>query len=251
MSNEYVEYIKKPLTKGQCEIGIHVHAWNNPPLYELKGKYNGNPYLIEYPDDVMYAKFKATYDLIYERLGVKVKSHRSGRWAMDDRYFKLLENFEITCDCSYTPGVSWAKAEGETVLGGSDYSKVPKNTHMVGKILEVPATVRHYNHYLSGGSLKHKLRTIVKGGLIWFRPALSSLSDMKKLMEDVDAESNNNYLEFMIHSSELMPGGSPYFKDSNAIDKMYDTMDELFAYARKLGYEGETLESYTNRFLKK
>ena len=55
----------------------------------------------------------------------------------------------------------------------------------------------------------------------------------------------------MIHSSELMPGGSPYFNDSNAIDKMYDTMDELFAFARKLGYEGETLESYTKQFLKK
>lgn len=74
---------------------------------------------------------------------------------------------------------------------------------------------------------------------------------MKKLMKDVDAEPGNNYLEFMIHSSELMPGGSPYFIDSNAIDKMYATMDELFAYARKLGYEGETLESYTIRFLKK
>lgn len=79
MSDEYVDYIKKPLAKGQCEIGIHVHAWNNPPFYELNGKYNGNPYLIEYPDDVMHAKFKAIYDLIYERLGVKVKSHRSGR----------------------------------------------------------------------------------------------------------------------------------------------------------------------------
>lgn len=251
MSDEYVDYIKKPLAKGQCEIGIHVHAWNNPPFYELNGKYNGNPYLIEYPDDVMHAKFKAIYDLIYERLGVKVKSHRSGRWAMDDRYFKLLEDFEITCDCSYTPGVSWGKAEGETVLGGSDYSKVPWGAHLVGNILEVPATVRHYDHYLSGGRLKHQLRTFVKGGSIWFRPALSSLSDMKKLMKDVDAEPGNNYLEFMIHSSELMPGGSPYFIDSNAIDKMYATMDELFAYARKLGYEGETLESYTIRFLKK
>lgn len=251
MSDEYVDYIKKPLAKGQCEIGIHVHAWNNPPFYELNGKYNGNPYLIEYPDDVMHAKFKAIYDLIYERLGVKVKSHRSGRWAMDDRYFKLLEDFEITCDCSYTPGVSWGKAEGETVLGGSDYSKVPWGAHLVGNILEVPATVRHYDHYLSGGGLKHQLRTFVKGGSIWFRPALSSLSDMKKLMKDVDAEPGNNYLEFMIHSSELMPGGSPYFIDSNAIDKMYATMDELFAYARKLGYEGETLESYTIRFLKK
>lgn len=250
-SNEYVNYIKEPLAKGQCEVGIHVHAWNNPPLYDLKSQYHGNPYLIEYPDDVMRAKFKTTYDLIQERLGVQVKSHRSGRWAMDERYFRMLEEFGVTCDCSYTPGVSWTTSEGETVPGGSDYRNVPKGAHMIGNVLELPATVRRYRHYLSGGSLKHLLRTMLKGGAIWFRPALSSLADMKKLMNDVDAESGNDYLQFMIHSSELMPGGSPYFKDAAAIHKMYDTMEQVFAYVRELGYEGETLESYTTRYMKK
>lgn len=72
---------------------------------------------------------------------------------------------------------------------------------------------------------------------------------MKKLMKDVDAESGNDYLEFMIHSSELMPGGSPYFKDEEAINLMYGTMDQLFSYACELGYEGETIESYTKRYL--
>ena len=249
MSTEYVNYIKEPLSKGQCEIGIHVHAWNNPPLYELKGKYNGNPYLIEYPDEVMREKFKTTYDLIQQRLGVKVKSHRSGRWAMDERYFRLLEEFGITCDCSYTPGVTWASAVGETTIGGSDYRNVPKGAHMVGNVLELPVTVRHYSHYLSmGGSLRHNIKTMIIGGTIWLRPALSSLSEMKKLVEDVDVEIGNDYLEFMIHSSELMPGGSPYFKDEIDINHMYYSMDQLFAYIRELGYEGEKLESYTNRY---
>ena len=251
MSDEYVDYIKEPLSKGQCEIGIHIHAWNNPPLYDLRGKYNGNPYLIEYPDEVMREKFKTTYDLIEERLGVKVKSHRSGRWAMDDRYFLLLEEFDVTCDCSYTPGVSWLNVAGETIPDGSDYRNVNKKAHMIGNVVEVPASVRHYSHYLSSGSVKHQLRTLIKGGAIWFRPALSSLSDMQKLMKDIDAEQGNDYLEFMIHSSELMPGGSPYFKDEAAIDNMYDTMDKIFAFAKELGYEGETLESYTNRYLQK
>lgn len=252
MSDEYVKYIKSVLKDGKCEVGIHVHAWNNPPLYDLKGKFNGNPYLIEYPDDVMREKFKITYNLIYQRLGVKVKSHRSGRWAMDDRYFRLLEEFGITCDCSFTPGVSWTASEGETIPGGSDYRKVPKGAHMVFGVLELPTTVRHYSRYISkNGSLKHNLRTMIKGGDIWLRPALSSLSDMKKLINDVDAEPDCNYLEFMIHSSELMPGGSPYFKTKKDIDKMYETIDQLFNYVRELGYFGDTLESYTNKYLKK
>ena len=249
MSDDYVNYIKGPLAKGQCEVGIHVHAWNNPPLYQLDAKYNGNPYLIEYPDEIMRAKFKTTYDLIEKRLGIKVKSHRSGRWAMDDRYFKLLEDFGIICDCSYTPGVSWAKAEGETILGGSDYCNVPKVAHMVGDVLEVPATVRSYSHYLAGGSLKHKLRAAIKGGSIWLRPALSCLSDMKKVAKDVMEEDCSDYLEFMVHSSELMPGGSPYFTTEQQVNILYEKMESLFKFVQSLGYEGETLESYANRHI--
>lgn len=249
MSDEYVNYINDPLAKGQCEIGIHVHAWNNPPLYQLDAKYNGNPYLIEYPDNVMRAKFKTTYDLIEQRLGVRVKSHRSGRWAMDDRYFKLLEEFGVKCDCSYTPGVSWAKAEGETVSGGSDYRNVPKDAHMVGNVLEVPASVRIYPRYIAGGSLKHRLRATLKGGTIWLRPAMSCLADMKKLAKDIACEESNDYLEFMIHSSELMPGGSPYFKTSESIEIMYANMEALFKYVTELGYKGETLEQYAQRHL--
>lgn len=250
MSDKYVDYIKDILREGQCEIGIHIHAWNNPPLYRLDSKYSGNPYLIEYPEDVMRAKFKKTYDLIKQKLGVKVKSHRSGRWAMNDRYFKLLEEFEIVCDCSYTPTISWDSAAGCTVSSGSDYRNVPMDAHWIENVFEVPVTIRRYNHYLSSGSLLHKLKTVIKGGHIWLRPALCQLADMKKLAYDVSKEKGNDYLEFMIHSSELMPGGSPYFTDEHQIDQLYKKMDSLFGYISSLGYIGETLESYTYRHQK-
>ena len=247
MSDEYVGYIKGILSEGQCEVGIHIHAWNNPPLYSLNAKYSGNPYLIEYPDEVMRAKFKETYDLIEQRLGVKAKSHRSGRWAMDNRYFKLLEEFGVVCDCSYTPTVTWDSAEGSTIPSGSDYRNVPKDSHWIGNIFEVPVTIRHYNHYLASGPLTHRLKVAIKGGRIWIRPALCSLSDMKKLVLDVSKEKGNDYLEFMIHSSELMPGGSPYFTSECQIEQLYKKMESLFQYIKSLGYVGETLESYTNR----
>lgn len=250
MSEEFVRTMKPYVQKGLCEIGIHIHAWNNPPRYDLNGLYDGNPYLLEYPYEVKRDKFATTYNLIVKCLGVKPVSHRSGRWAMDDRYFKLLEEFGVIVDCSYTPGVSWLSAKGETVPGGSDYRKVPKGAHLVGNILELPATVRRYGHYVTKGSLKHQLRALIKGGVIWLRPALSPLFEMKKLMKDVDEEQGDDYLEFMIHSSELMPGGSPYFKDILSVDKMYETMNQVFTYARELAYEGETLKEYAIRYNK-
>ena len=83
---------------------------------------------------------------------------------------------------------------------------------MVGNVLEVPASVRHYTRYLSkDGNIKHRIRTILKSGESWLRVALTILNDMKKFITDIDAKSFNDHLEFMVHSSELMHGRSLYF----------------------------------------
>ena len=77
---------------GACEIGVHLHAWNNPPSYPLRKTYEGQDYLIEYPEEIMRAKFDAVYSLIKSKTGntPPLVSHRAGRWAMNGVYF----NFE-------------------------------------------------------------------------------------------------------------------------------------------------------------
>jgi hypothetical protein len=40
----------------------------------------------------------------------------------------------------------------------------------------------------------------------------------------------NGYVEFMLHSSEFMPGGSPTFKDEAAIEGLYRDLEELFEW---------------------
>ncbi len=54
---------------GACEIGVHLHAWNNPPSYPLRKMYEGQDYLIEYPEEIMRAKFDAVYSLIKSKTG--------------------------------------------------------------------------------------------------------------------------------------------------------------------------------------
>lgn len=243
-SDVFIKEAREWLQKGTCEIGVHLHAWNNPPFHQLDGPYNGNPYLIEYPVEVMREKFKVVYDLIVKNFGINPVSHRSGRWAMDERYFKILEEFGIKVDCSYTPGIDWSSFNGIT-KGGSDYRTVKNTSHYIGNVYEVPATVRNFRNCLNG-SLKHRIKSMIKGEDVWLRPALSSLSVMKKLMTNVNREKDTDVLEFMIHSSELMPNGSPYFKTEHDINKLYQTMEEVFAYAKKLQYEGIALNEYAN-----
>lgn len=239
----FVKFAKKEQEEGNCEVGIHIHAWNNPPLYELNGKCYGNPYLIEYPKHVMREKFEVAYNLIKEKFGKAPVTHRAGRWIMNDDYFKLLEEYNIKVDCSYTPGVSWLNTEGETVTGGCDYRNVFDSSHYIGKVLEVPVTIRK-THFKKGGSWKSRLKGLVLGTNIWLRPAMSSLQDMMNLLCRVMEEPECDYVEFMIHSSELMAGGSPYFKTDESIEKLYDDMNNLFSKAVSLGYKGISLDEY-------
>lgn len=241
-SDEFIREAKAWLTKGTCEIGVHLHAWNNPPYHSLKGTYSGNPYLIEYPEDVMRAKFKVIYDLIVDRFGVKPISHRAGRWAMDDRYFSILKEFDIKIDCSYTPGIDWGGCKGIT-CGGSDYSYETDEVRDVHGILEVPATIRKFRNF-GNGSFKHRIKSLLTGEYVWLRPASSSASCMKRVLDMVEKEGKQDYVEFMLHSSELMPDGSPYFIDEKSIEAEYQAIEEVFKYAVHLGYTGCTLAEY-------
>ena len=241
-SDVFISEAKKWLEKDTCEIGVHLHAWNNPPYYKLQGEYNENSYLIEYPEEIMRAKFKVIYDLIVKNFGVKPISHRAGRWAMDDRYFKIFKDFDIKIDCSYTPGIDWTSSKGVT-MGGSDYSKESKGIQYINGVLEVPATTRFYRSCLNG-SIKHRIKTLLKGEYVWLRPALSSLQGMKKVIDIIDKETDIDFVEFMIHSSEVMPNGSPYFTSINAIEREYEIMNLLFAYAKSKGFVGSTLAEY-------
>lgn len=238
----FVSYAREWIKKGTCEIGVHLHAWNNPPIIELQGPYNGNPYLIEYVKHIMNEKFEVLFNLLKDRFNIEPISHRAGRWAMDERYFRILKSFGIKVDCSYTPGVNWNLSKGVT-RGGTDYTLQPQSLQWIDGVLEVPATIRRFRNCMNG-TFKHRLKSFIFGEDVWLRPAMSSLSSMKKVLDVVYNEKDVDFIEFMIHSSELMPNGSPYFKTEDAVEKEYSTMEALFKYAKENGFEGVTLKEY-------
>ena len=48
---------------------------------------------------------------------------------------------------------------------------------------------------------------------------------------DEAREQGSPYVQFMLHSSELMPGGSPTFPTESRIEKLYDDLEALFEAA--------------------
>lgn len=242
-----VGYLKQRMKSGECEVGMHLHAWSTPPQHVIDFSGNGRPYLIEYSKEIMEMKIKKITDFLEERFETKMISHRAGRWAINDEYIGLLAKYGYKVDCSITPGIDWRKQLGNSI-GGCDYRNECEDIGRVGKkgeILEVPMTVRRIkdfslnmeNGVVCGG--KRFLQGLV-GRKIWLRPSICSVSDIIRLIDEED-KRGRGYLEFMMHSSEFMPGGSPYYKTEEAIDAMYEVLDTIFSKIRGLGYEGSTL----------
>ena len=251
MGPDYVEFIKNVEKNQTGELGMHLHAWNSPPLYKLPIANDGQPYLIEYPKNIMEEKVKFLTDLIYEKTGIRPISHRAGRWAMNQEYFNIIGKYGYKIDCSVTPGIDWSHIVGRTKdSAGSNYKNCPHSIYNVElpertKLTEVPVSILLSHRYFCdvNAPIKKQIKKIwhsIKGYPIWLRPNGSNLKEMKYLLR-CHTKTDDPYVMFMLHSSELMPSGSPSFKTDNQIEALYRDIAEVFDYAKALGYEGSTL----------
>ncbi len=259
MANDsfFADYFKDKAHNNLCEIGMHLHAWNSPPEYFLgtrKDIVPGAPYLIEYTDEAMFEKVSFLTDFLEKTFEIKPITHRSGRWATNQKYFEVLNELGYKMDCSVTPLMDWSKAPGQSDNScGTNYSEFPNLPYIIKNtsILEIPVTIRE-NHRLRSlkdcgirKSLK-KIKEAYNGyGPVWLRPRnyKENLEDMLYLVDKVYNEKKTDYLMFMLHSSEFMPDGSPSFKTVEDIELLYSNLEVLFKHISK-NYRGCTFKEY-------
>lgn len=258
----FVEYAKNWLAEDRCEIGMHLHAWNSPPLYELEKRDDIKPgdcsFLIEYPEDIIREKVEFLTDYLEAQFGVKPVVHRAGRWTTNQYYFDVLNEFGYIADCSVTPGMDMSAARGFTEGShGTDYSDYPVNPYIIPNtgLLEVPMTVRENHTVKTDGNkrLRHKARNIYKAwkgrGPIWLRPSGNNLKEMLYLADRVLKEKQTDYLMFMLHTSEMMPGCSKAFPTEESIENMYSDLERLFKKVFE-NFRGCTIGDYVRNKMK-
>jgi hypothetical protein len=169
--------------------------------------------------------------------------------------------FGYQVDCSVTPNVSWrSRAGAPGGRGGSDYRRCPQSPYFVddddprrpglAPLLEVPMTIRRRGDRPSGWLAQHadehpllwRLVDRIRPLTLWLRPNGRNRRSLIWLIDTVAGEGHS-HAEFMLHSSELMPGGSPTFPDEAAIERLYEDLECLFAAA--LGrFAGATLAEF-------
>ena len=232
------------LKKGNLEIGAHEHAWNQPPYFPLiKHPVKRElPYLNEYPRFLIREKLRCLTNTLEDVFQHRITSHRGGRWCLNRMIAEELIELGYIVDCTCTPGVSWRDDPGWSVFShGTDWTRCRNRPFYINvdhdritrRLLEIPMSI-------------FDLRGT--GHLSWLRPNLTNRTEMLEIIKYI-SDSNYGFAEFMLHSSELMPGGSPTFNNNGKIEKLYQDIDEVFSFANSLGYRGMSLSDYAMRLV--
>jgi hypothetical protein len=249
----YEEFAHDVLDRDAGEIGMHLHAWNSPPIVPLTEDDNKHhPYLIEFPEPILREKVKVMTHTLEENLGVKMLSHRAGRFSFNEVYARALIDHGYLVDGSVTPHVSWKGYPGDpNGAGGTDFTNFPEQAYFLdprdirrrgaSTLLEIPVTVtapwfsapvRGLRGALCALPLGKKVANRLFPTRAWLYPKGNNHRWLPRLLQAVQ-QRGSDFAEFMIHSSELMPSGSPNFPTTASIDRLYETLEHLFALAAR------------------
>lgn len=247
MANDDVmkELGRAGLKRGTLEIGAHEHAWNSPPYFPLLKSpiKRGKAYLGEYPRLIIRKKLEYLTQTLEDTFQCPITSHRGGRWCLNAIIVSELERLGYMVDCTCTPGRNWSKYPGWTIGSkGTDWSSFENRPFMLGysiagkkkksSIIEIPVT-----------SVKKEKNGVMK----WFRPNGRNLMELLGIL-DYLYEQKAPYIEFMLHSSELMPGGSPTFMRNCQIEKLYNDLEVLFSALHEYGFFGVGLSDFASKY---
>jgi len=265
---ELRELAADAVQRRQAEIGMHLHAWSTPPHVPLSEDDSRHmPYLIEYPRPQMAAKIRALTQKLEDTFGVPITSHRAGRWGLDATYARLLAEQGYQVDCSVTPGVSWTSSRGDPRRGGGpSYAGYPFAAYRLdlddirvpgsSALVEVPVTTFPQRHAAAiewarrraqGSPVAAMTVERVFPSALWLRPDGRNGGRLPRLLRAALAD-RRDYVQFMLHSSELMPGGSPRFATARSVEALYEDLERLFSAAADT-FDGRTLGEYRDHWV--
>jgi hypothetical protein len=225
---------------GRCEIGTHLHPWTSPPF--RPEDLSGHTYPHNLPPELLDRQLTELTDVIRTELGTTPTTYRAGRNGFDGRTLPILERLGYTVDTSVDPLFN-ERRKGGTAFAGAplrpyhpDYADVRRPG--ASRILEVPITAATRpalpkpleKLYASLPAIPYRgyFRRL---GLrpVWLRPSYTPLPDMLAFASWLHAQGAPCF-NIIFHSSEVLPGGSPYTPDEPSVRRFLDDLRALLAH---------------------
>jgi hypothetical protein len=252
--------------QGTAEVGAHLHPWTTPPFLDRPGMTRNDvqhAFLSELPDELVSQKLDSLTREIEKSTGIRPISFRAGRFGFDTRVARELGRLGYTVDSSVTPLTEWSGHAGlHGGAGGPDFRSHGTGPFMLQGtgspgVLEIPITIvatypvlrrsprllRLYQTLPVRAARKILFRHRLCPQPVWLRPTpefgQSDLQNVWRAAED----QRSPVAVMMFHSSELMPGGSPYRPTPASVNELLALLDEFFGFARTYGAVPATLSA--------
>lgn len=216
------------------EIGLHIHPWNTPPIQPVPAVPPRDSFLHNLPPDLALAKLRTTLDAFREH-GLAPTSYRGGRYSTSPLIQNFLRDNGFVADCSVLPFTTWADEKAPDYRD-RDPLPVRLTPRRPGDaaLWELPLTLGYTRrpfrvwHRLLAAAARPPLRYFRLVGLFdrvgVVRTAwLNFENPLGDHMLDFLRRLRGGRLPaacFTLHSSSLLPGGSPYARTAADVDRV-------------------------------
>lgn len=268
--NDFDTILNQYQKEGRAEIGSHLHPWTNPPYdnaHDACEDTSKAAYPSELPLDLFRQKLEKLTKLIFLKTDENPTSYRAGRWGFDATHINVLLDLGYKVDSSVTPYVTWQNHQGNR-RGGPDFRNATNDPYMLNNmdvckngnsvLFEVPTTItsthrmfdvkildRLFNRFRRlkiGRSISRRLSL----DPVWFRPYPKNSANALIGIYKTALRRKSPVIQMMFHSSELMPGGSPYNPTEESVELLFNKFEELFSFIARNGGQGVTLTEYAD-----
>ncbi|MEI6643953.1 MAG: polysaccharide deacetylase family protein [Novosphingobium sp.] len=233
-----VEALGAAVTAGRAEIGVQLHPWVSPPHDE---EVNGfNSYAGNLPPELEAAKFNTLKDAIERAFGTAPLIYRAGRYGVGPASAGILREAGLAIDTSVRARFDYSSTGGPNFR---DHPVVPWWIDRAAGLMEVPLTTVYWGVLRRQGPLLYPA--------MWRMPKLRGLLARMSLLEripltpegvsieeaikgiDIALDDHLPLLVFSFHSPSLRPGLTPYVRDADGLDQLYDWWRAVFAYLKQ------------------
>jgi hypothetical protein len=253
------DILKELAAGGRCEIGTHLHPWSSPPFRAEDKKNHTYPHNL--PPALLERQLRELTDTIAENFGKRPTTYRAGRNGFDGRTLPVLEALGYTVDTSVDPLFNEQRKRGMVFDGAPlfpyhpDYADVRRPGK--ARILEVPitsATTPVLPKPIEAAYARLKpipwRGAFKRIGLrpVWLRPSYTSRADLLAFATSL-ARRQAPCFNIIFHSSELLPGGSPYTPDEASVARFLADLGALFEHlTSRLGARGQTYAEFARAY---
>ena len=228
-----------------AELGAHLHPWNTPP-FALREPWQA----WRLPPQALRAKFAHLLHCHHELLGQPARSFRMGRFELLSWLRAEMPACGLRVDSSQVPLHYWGPGGLPFLSPADPYPLAAEAGRPV--LWEAPLTVLplwpgsdQAAERLAGGLPQRPARQLLNGfrylGAVGVQPTMYSAPVMR-LAARLHLARGDRVLTLYLHSSELMPGGSPAYASEQSVQGLLGKMHGFLEWlGRRWHLRGLTL----------